>query len=105
MVLQRPLWPVRPGVPGAHLAAGVESGGSAAAQRKAALGLEVVASVVVPAGDLVYLEMGRLLFGEAGSVPGYCCVARVIVVVLCKVLALANGAYMDDYGAVYWTVD
>ena len=63
------------------------------------------AEVFVPSGDLVYLEMGRLLFGEAGSVPGYCCVARVIVVVLCKVLALANGAYMDDYGAVYWTVD
>ena len=61
--------------------------------------------VFVPAGNLVYLEMWCLLFGEAGSVPGYCCVARVNVVVLCKVLALANVAYMDDYGAVYWTVD
>ena len=38
--------------------------------------------VFVPEGQIVYLEMWRLLFGEAGSVPGYCCVARVIVVVL-----------------------
>ena len=49
----------------------------------------------------MYFEIWCLLLREAGSVPGYCCVARVIVVVLCKVIALANGAYMDNFGAVY----
>ena len=57
--------------------------------------------VFVPAGEVVYLEMWCLLFGEVESVAGYCCVARAIVVILAKVLALANGTYNDDLGAAF----
>ena len=63
------------------------------------------ADIFVPAGDIVYLEMWRLLFGEGGAVAGYCCLSRAVVVILCKVLALANGAYIDDFGAVFWAED
>ena len=63
------------------------------------------ADVFVPAGEVVYLKMWRLLFGEAGSVAGYCCVARAIVVILAKVLALAYGTCVDDFGAAFWAKD
>ena len=54
----------------------------------------------VDEGDVVCLEMWRLLFGEGGAVPGYCCLSRAVVVILYKVLALANGAYIDNFGAM-----
>ena len=49
--------------------------------------------------------MWRLLCGEGGAVAGYCCLSRAVVVILCKVLGLANAAYIDDLGAVFWAED
>ena len=59
----------------------------------------------VPAGTLVYLEFGRLLFGEAGAVTGYCCPARVVAVVLARVLGVPADHYVDDFNAFFWAVD
>ena len=59
----------------------------------------------VDEGKVVHLDMCRLLFGEGGAVAGYCCLSRAVVIIICKVLALANGAYIDDFGAVYWAED
>ena len=53
----------------------------------------------VPAGEVVYLEMHRLLFGEAGAVRAYCCVARTIAVAIAKVLGLPVGHHIDDFAA------
>ena len=63
------------------------------------------ADVFGPTGEVVFLEMWHLLFAEAGPVASYCCIARAIVVILAKVLALANGAYIDDFGATFWAED
>ena len=63
------------------------------------------ADVFMPAGEVVCLEMWRLLFAEAGPAAGYCCVAHAIMVILAKVPALANGAYIDDFGATFWAED
>ena len=49
--------------------------------------------------------MWILLFGEGGAVAGYCGLSRAVVVIICKMLALANGAYIDDFGAVCWAED
>ena len=63
------------------------------------------ADLFVSAGEVVYLEMWCLLFGEGGSVAGYCYVAPAIVAILVKVLDLASGAYIDDFGAAFWAED
>ena len=55
----------------------------------------------VEAGRVVYLEMHRLLFGEAGSVPAYCRVARTIAVTCCKVLGMPCGHFLDSNVAPY----
>ena len=61
----------------------------------------VTEQAYVPAGEVVYLEMHRLLFGEAGDVVAYCCVARTAAVVIAKVLGLPAGHYIDDF----WLID
>ena len=48
----------------------------------------------VAAGDFVFLEMYRLLFSEAGSVPAYCGVSRLPV-----------GAYIDNLSSLFWPQD
>ena len=53
----------------------------------------------VPAGHVVYPEAWRLLFGEAGAVPGYCLPARTVAAVIAKVLLLPLGHYIDDFMA------
>ena len=55
----------------------------------------------VEEGRVVYLEMFRLLFGEAGSVPAYCLVARTIAVICCKVLGMPCDHFYDDNVAPY----
>ena len=61
----------------------------------------------VPAGDVVYLEMQRLLFGEAWAITAYCCMARTVAVVIAKVkvLGLPMSHYIDDFLAIFWPVD
>ena len=57
--------------------------------------------VHVPQGTVVYLEMDRLLFGEGGAVPGYCCPARMIAIILARILLLPCCNYVDDFSAVF----
>lgn len=51
----------------------------------------------VPSGTVVYLEMARLLFGEATAVGAYYLIARTIAVACCKVLSLPTDHYFDDF--------
>ena len=51
----------------------------------------------VPAGRMVYFEPWRLLFWEAGAVPGYCLPARTVTAIVAKVLCLPPGHYIDDF--------
>ena len=55
----------------------------------------------VEGGRLVYLEMHQLLFGQAGSMPAYCLVARTTAVICCKVLGMPCDHFMDDNVAPY----
>ena len=49
--------------------------------------------------------MHRLLFGEAGSVPAYGAISKLVIAVIAKVLALPTGVYMDDFSSLYWMLD
>jgi hypothetical protein len=59
----------------------------------------------VPKGELVWLEMSRLLFGEAAAVAAYCLVARTIAIICCKVLLLPTDHYIDDFVGIYRLTD
>ena len=59
----------------------------------------------IAAGDLVFLEMHRLLFGEAGAVAAYCGISRLVVAVVAKVLALPVGAYIYNFSSLFWLLD
>ena len=59
----------------------------------------------VEAGRIIFLEMFRLLFGEAAAVAAYCLVARTIALLCCKVLDIPVGHYIDNFGAVYALLD
>ena len=51
----------------------------------------------VPADQMVYFEPLRLLFWEAGAVPGYCLPARTVTAIVAKVVHLPPGHYTDDF--------
>ena len=51
----------------------------------------------VPASRIVYFEPWRLLFGEAGAVPGYGLPAGTITAIVTKVLRLLRGNDIDDF--------
>ena len=59
----------------------------------------------VPAGQVVYLEALRLLFGEGGAVAAYCLTARIVAMVIAKVLHLPLGDYIDDFNAMLLAAD
>ena len=59
----------------------------------------------VPAGRMVYFEPWRLLFGEAGAVPGYCLPARTVTAIVAKVLRLPPSHYIDDFIAALLAED
>ena len=46
---------------------------------------------------MVYFEPWRLLFGEAGAVPGYCLPARTVTAIVAKVLRLPPVHYIDNF--------
>ena len=49
-----------------------------------------------------FLEMHRLLFGEAGAVASYCGISRLLTVAITSVLALPVAAYIDDFASLLW---
>ena len=53
----------------------------------------------------MYLEAFRLLFGEAGAVAAYCLTARMVAIIIAKVLRLPPGHYIDDFIAVLLAAD
>ena len=57
--------------------------------------------VFAAAGDFVFLEMYRLLFGKAGAVPAYCGISRLLTAVIAKVLPLPAGTYIDDFSSLF----
>ena len=59
----------------------------------------------VLAGRVVSFEPWRLLFGEAGAVPGYCLLPRTVTVIVAKVLCLPPGHYIDDFIAALLAED
>ena len=59
----------------------------------------------VPAGLMVYFEAWRLLFGEAGAVPGYSLPARTVATVIAEILRLPPGHYIDDFIAAFLALD
>ena len=59
----------------------------------------------VPAGEVVYLEMHRLLFGKAGAIATYCCVACIVAVIIAKVPGRPVGHYTDNFVAIFWLED
>ena len=59
----------------------------------------------IPEGDVVYLELWRLLFGAAGAVAAYCLVARTIALCRCAVLLVPTNHYVDDFLSVYKLAD
>ena len=61
--------------------------------------------VFVAGGDFAFLEMYRLLFGEAGAAPAYCGISRLLTAVTTKVLALPAGAYIDDFSSLFCLLD
>ena len=61
--------------------------------------------VFVPEGQVVYLEFDRLLFGEGAAVPGYCCPARTVAVVVVRILLLPVDHYVDDFASMFWAED
>ena len=54
---------------------------------------------------MVYFEPWRLLFGEAGAVPGYCLAARTVTAIVAKVLRLPPGHYINDFIAALLAED
>lgn len=49
--------------------------------------------------ELVFVEMLKLMFGEAASVLHYNCVARILTIIVCRVLLVPIDHYYDDlYG-------
>ena len=54
----------------------------------------------VAAGNCIFLEMQRLLFGEAG-----CTISKLVIATVAKVLFLPATAYIDDFSSLYWLLD
>lgn len=51
----------------------------------------------MPDGHVVYLELFRLLFGEAGAVAAYCLVARTAALCCNLAIGVPTNHYVDDF--------
>ena len=55
--------------------------------------------------EVVYFELFRLLVGEGAAVAGYCCISRIITIIVCCVLLFGTGHYNDDFSSLLWSAD